>query len=391
MPLRPVRRPAHIPPLSALLAREPADSSSSAGGSSSASTTAGPRLVRPAEVVLLLDEEEENAILLTNRGDARPIIGETGGSQVTRLGGLVLMASSSTSSSSSVNAGVPSALVHRLSDLPPSLPSDSQARHFTLPVLTPDTPITSDSAWLDALSLASQRGYTLQFSLQRYGLDSGPRIGEQRSSIAPLYEHIEELFSKSFSQDLEARERGQNNPAQAEGTSSAQRVRFILDAFGAPPTHLTASQLLRSREHIEWTEFCSRLALHPDVYVELSPPTSASASHGHNLSRLSKNERAELRRKVQIWISVVLDAFGDERLVFAATGLDPGHTSKSAPESLEQSEAKAAEGVEAGDRSGEISAWFELVREVLVEAGVDTTALTNIFQSTAAKLYGLQP
>lgn len=95
---------------------------------------------------------------------------------------------------------------------------------------------------------------------------------------------------------------------------------------------------------------------------------------------MDKEARAEFRRTVRIWIDAVLDALGDERLIFAATGLEPGI--------MRSTDAAPSNGDE-DDSLTEMDLWFEIVREVLADIGLDALAMGKIFEGNAQKLYDL--
>ncbi|KAK0558987.1 hypothetical protein OC844_004731 [Tilletia horrida] len=435
---RPLRRPAHLPPLSALLA---ADKPSTGG--STVPLSASPHLVRPASVVLLVDEGEGEG------GEACKWtkgvqIGKAPGNRSSKVVALVVKGIDAQKQQQQqqpvLPSATPSAYIARLSNIPPAFPTESTHKHFALPTFTLQHSIRDDlPAWLDALSLASQRQLIVELSLSDGSQDAlADGDGEERDRLVALqHEQVEELLSKSFSRDFERWEKESSRsaetdaaPASSEGMSGA---RFVLDAFGAPPTHLASTHLLRSKQLQEWSGFCARLALHPRVYVKLSPPASSlprgggdAAEEGQgletkgSLKAMDKEARAEFRRNVRIWIDALLDALGDERLIFAATGLDasqlPASTSASVPASTpaQPAEVVQAVGGDAEDDANDVAAalaretqekaareeaeaakltevelWFELVREVLADIGIDSLAMSKIFETNALKLYGV--
>ncbi|KAK0557553.1 hypothetical protein OC846_000341 [Tilletia horrida] len=411
MPPRPLKRPAHIPPLSSLLS---AGQPLSTGGSP-VPLSASPFLVRPAHVALVLDDTYAQNDRSGQRGwGPNIVIGKQPGGKVTQLSGVVLRSSKNSIEDTSAS-GFKTVTVKVLDKHPPTFPTEGQQKHFALPLIPTDEPIRDNlPAWLDALSVASKNEYTVEITLEAYGNQAPPSSGQDQL-VAGQYEQIEELLSKAYSHDFDIfnLKKGEVKSDEDAHADEIKGARFILDAFGGPPTHWTSSQLLRSTQLQDWSGFCSRLALHPRVYVKLSPPVASLRKSG-GLKALDKEARAEFRRIVRIWIDAVLDALGDERLIFAATGLDPGNlctsdkpTSKGdmpavvavgdADESLVErtqaialeQETKEAQEKREDEALTEVELWFEIVREVLADIGVDSLAMSKIFEGNAQKLYGL--
>lgn len=103
-----------------------------------------------------------------------------------------------------------------------------------------------------------------------------------------------------------------------------------------------------------------------------------SGSTGTDLSTASPEERAaEVKRRLRIFLDVVLEAFGVDRLIWssnigagqAATGALPGANS------VGQDEEDA------------VREWYELVREGLAGMGLDEDSLEGIFSANASKVY----
>ncbi|KAE8223343.1 hypothetical protein CF319_g3613 [Tilletia indica] len=412
---RPLRRPAHIPPLSSLL-QQPGYST----GGTTVPLSPSPHLVRPAQVVLLVDNVTTAAAKAEKGWNSGMVIGKQPHGRVTKLTGLVLKDTKGDAQSEETvsTSGLKTAVVRLLTSLPPTFPSTQDARkHFALPTLSLGHSVRDDlPAWLDALSLASKQDLTIEFSLEGFGSvkDASPQAESDRL-VSAQYEQVEELLSKSFSRDFELSQGGNQDGSESQGKEDPA-ARFVLDAFGSPPTHLTSTQLLRSPMLQEWAGFCSRIALHPRVFVKLSCPPQSLAKSGGSIERMSTDDRAEFRRVIRIWIDAVLDALGEERLIFAATGLDVtslpasavSTSSSSVPEQAVQAvggsdeDEGAAQTVGGSDAAGrvaktgeeedrltEVELWYEIVREVLADIGIDALAMSKIFETNAIKLYGL--
>lgn len=199
---------------------------------------------------------------------------------------------------------------------------------------------------------------------------------------------------------------------------------FSKDQFASPPLHLASSQLLRSQELADWAKFIGRLALHPRIYLKLSPfplsnlfkstplsqtrtadylssavqaaadaashlasttesitgedvsTLSPSSSTGADLSTTSPEERAaEVKRRLRIFLDVSLEAFGVDRLIWASTiGAD-------------HSTAAVLPGHAGQDEENVAKEWYELVRESLASMGLDEDSLEGIFSGNASKVY----
>lgn len=188
--------------------------------------------------------------------------------------------------------------------------------------------------------------------------------------------------------------------------------------------HLPSTQLLHSVSLRNYVGFISRLALHPRTYLKLSPLEAASAfslapsTSAADASRLpganslpasalgtaqaaldatkvaastaasavgdaaaratgrtepSEEHRAELKRRLRVFLDAALDAFGEDRIFWAANvpagGAGAGATTDEGEETLSEPEK-----------------WFELVRESLADLGLEQAALDKIFARWVAAL-----
>lgn len=150
-----------------------------------------------------------------------------------------------------------------------------------------------------------------------------------------------------------------------------------------------------------------RLALHPRVYLKLSPlplpnvlpgslqaPLRSADATGSTLSSTlagavhsaadvtlqavntaqdatsSQDRKGELLRRLRIFLDPALEAFGDERIVWAAY----------------MGSGSALKTKTAGSLS-EAEDWFETSRESLTACGLNQSGLDNVFAHNASKVY----
>jgi hypothetical protein len=177
--------------------------------------------------------------------------------------------------------------------------------------------------------------------------------------------------------------------------------------LASTPQSKSSSHLLRSSDLEDWSDFIRRLALHPRIFLKLSPLPSSSllsdslstplrsadapasivpsivsntvrsaadialqAVHtAETLIAPSPEERkAELLRRLHIFLDVALEVFGEERIVWAAH-MGTGSATVTSASSLVNKEAPLSE----------VEEWFEICRESLTSSGLNQASLTNIF------------
>ena len=287
---------------------------------------------------------------------------------------------------------VPVTLVHPLAGgieaakLPPPNTAPPQATIcFSLPTIAKagDIQGAAEEKWLALFKEASERGLTLEIALT--GGDESVR------------EAVEKLLGKAWDEEAERAKRDDKDV-------STTGVRIVFDALASPPLSLSSSQLLRSKELEDWSDFVRRLALHPRLFLKLSPlplpsllpgalttslrsadapaTTASSALAGaiqsatdavsHAVSTAEdlgspQDRRAELLRRLRIYLDTALEAFGEERLVWAAH-MGAGSAS-----------VTSAAGAVGSSSLSEIEEWFEVCREALLGSGFNQDSLTKVF------------
>ncbi|UZJ57548.1 hypothetical protein CBS101457_006868 [Exobasidium rhododendri] len=269
-------------------------------------------------------------------------------------------------------------------------PPDSAPQHayicFSLPTITKEEQLQGENEgkWLAMFKEASERKLTLELALD----------GDES-----VHEAVEKLLGKAWDEEAE---RAKENGEDVNSTG----VRIIFDALASTPRSHASSQLHRSKELENWSDFIRRLALHPRVFLKISPlpvssllpnslstplrsadaPASlvpsvvAGAAHSaadvamqainvtETLTTSSPQERRkELLRRLRIFLDTALEAFGEERLVWAAY-MGTGSASVSSAAAIVDKEALS-----------EVEEWFEICRESLASSGLNRASLTNIF------------
>ncbi|KAF9653998.1 hypothetical protein BDM02DRAFT_3107195 [Thelephora ganbajun] len=111
------------------------------------------------------------------------------------------------------------------------------------------------------------------------------------------------------------------------------------------------------------------LSLIPNTYIKFLPPnwrepTPPTPAPVGGVKPEDSFEKKEWKRRIKMYVGPALEAFGDQRIIF---GTSPS------PESYTKSAV--------GD-------WYELVKELLAELGIEQEGVDAIFGGNAQKVYG---
>lgn len=308
---------------------------------------------------------------------------------------------------------VPVTLIHPLPGAidakklpPPDTPPQFAQVCFALPTIRSASEVQGDheQKWLELFELASERKLTLELAV---------------ASDEKVREAVEKLLGKAWDQETAAAKK-----AGKEDEVNQNGVRFIFDALASPPLNQTSSQLVRSKETEAWSDFISRLALHPRVYLKVSPlplpsvlpadltnitrpvdqiasgiPVPGSdlaggairtatdlATQAINATEATtttspSDRREELRNRLRVFLEPALEAFGEERLVWTSYLAAGSTTAQNAAQSVNGNKE---------DDFGSLSQpeqWFEAVLSTLQDIGVSQAALDNIFSNNVSTLY----
>ncbi|PWN93595.1 hypothetical protein FA10DRAFT_26965 [Acaromyces ingoldii] len=155
---------------------------------------------------------------------------------------------------------IPLTLVHPLTvasgQLLPQLPAkDTAPPHayiaFALPTITSAASLEGDNEakWLAFLREASERNLTLELALPDPRTTSGKGTDEEAEKIR---EALERVLGKAWDEEVE-----RNKKEGEESGPNTKGLRIILDALAAPPLSTNSSQLLRSQDLQNWSDFIS--------------------------------------------------------------------------------------------------------------------------------------
>ncbi|KDN40975.1 hypothetical protein K437DRAFT_258478 [Tilletiaria anomala UBC 951] len=302
------------------------------------------------------------------------------------------------------------------------------AYRVSLPVLGASLK-ADEKTWLDLIEAASQKDLVLELEIAK---DGEVKTGEEKG-LERRQEELEELLGKSYEAEMgEQKGDFQDENGQVDLSKATKGVRIVLDNLAGPP-NLPSSQLLRSKSLEEWTGFISRIALHPRVYLKLSPllfpsvvplpsPSSsnpiakAASSALQTASNFASSvdigssyveRRVELRRRLCLLLNIAYEAFGEDRIIFATSldgcGVKPTKGSAedgapppprgtdisvSADDELTTSPAVQTEGEsEAKEELSAAEEWYELCRETFQQIGLGDESLDKIFNENAAYVY----
>jgi len=402
------KRPANLAPLN--LAAYQGDASQPTPRSGAAQT-------RPAQVTLVVGGSA-GVVAVDALAKKLKESGKFGTTSGTKLRGIVYEASHGEGPGTTHNVTVslgaenytPITIVTPLSSAataanaaPPALPdAAAKPRHmatsYALPAFASAAALKAHAeAWLALLDEASKRESTLDLALAASAAKGGKEAEELR-------EAVEELLGKAWDREHErAKQEGWEDNINNKG------VRLVFDAFGGPPLNNDSSSMA------DWNGFIRRLALHPRVYLKLSPLSLAgltgggayqravdvsvpgpsvvsSAAHtlvegasaavnavtsavaASTLSSTTSNSTdtpASLEERTRVLLDAAVEAFGEERIVWAA------HLTA----------ATADKQTVQADKISEPEAWYEIVRLALANMGLAQESLDNIFANNASKLY----
>jgi len=139
-----------------------------------------------------------------------------------------------------------------------------------------------------------------------------------------------------------------------------------------PPVDDLSLPLVKLLTHSTYRAYqahTASLSLIPNTYIKFLPPnwqepTPPTPAPIGGVKPEDSSEKKEWKRRIKMYVGPALEAFGDQRIIF---GTSPS------PESY----AKSA----VGD-------WYELVKELLAELGIEQEGVDAIFGGNAKKVYG---
>ncbi|KAF4598519.1 Amidohydrolase-related domain-containing protein [Pleurotus pulmonarius] len=145
---------------------------------------------------------------------------------------------------------------------------------------------------------------------------------------------------------------------------------IMIRNFLPPPDNidLPIVKLMNHPSYLAYQSQTAALSLFPDLRIKFLPPswnaaTPNSPPPGATFSEQDNKQTKEWKRRIKMYLSPVVEAFGYERIVF---GSSPSASSPSPSN--------------AGD-------WYELARESLAELGVEQEAVDAVFALNARKVY----
>ncbi|PWN18568.1 hypothetical protein BCV69DRAFT_66478 [Microstroma glucosiphilum] len=268
---------------------------------------------------------------------------------------------------------------------PPALPepgSTSVPAHlslnFSLPTIRSEADLSEVNKWVEIIKAARERQNTLEMALVT---SDGSR--EQEGEAERVREKVEEILGKAHSDSAAARQ-------EKEGSDESGGY-IVFDSFASPPLHINSTSLPRSQELQDWAAFVGRLALHPQTYIKLSPlvfpsslsnplttpPSTRAADHSSSLVQSAaevlssasasaqgdlllpaREKSEEVQSRVRIFLEVLIEAFGTERVFWAChlNALGPSLATASTDGTKEAEEA--------------VKEWYETVRSGLYAMGL---------------------
>ncbi|PWN38832.1 hypothetical protein IE81DRAFT_332768, partial [Ceraceosorus guamensis] len=311
---------------------------------------------------------------------------------------------------------------------PPALPKDANPVHmllsYSLPSFTTAKALKDNfEDWLKLFAEGSKQNLTFDIALPL----ATPAANQKEAD--DLREAVEELLSKAWDEEVQ---RGKADGKSQEDIAS-NGLKIVVDGWGAPPLNDDSSQMLSSEVVNEWTGFVRRLALHPRVFLKLSPLKLPSPiSSGSTASRAvdiaaplsgavggatiastaqaaldgaaaavrtatevaagaasaaglagtkavanntPRGRRDELRARLRVLLDAALEAFGEERLVWSA------HINKTSLTAGTDLASQIAGEDEEYAKLSPPEKWFEVTREALADMGLTEQSLNNIFNT----------
>jgi len=142
-----------------------------------------------------------------------------------------------------------------------------------------------------------------------------------------------------------------------------------------PPPHDLTLPIMKLMNHPSYRAYQSNtaaLSLFPNLYVKFLPPawdapTPPTPPATASFERTDSKEKKEWKRRIQMYLGPVLEAFGFERIIFGSSHSSASHASSSA------------------------SDWYEIAKESFGELGVEQEAIDAVFSENAKKVYGSSP
>ncbi|CCL99867.1 uncharacterized protein FIBRA_01892 [Fibroporia radiculosa] len=146
--------------------------------------------------------------------------------------------------------------------------------------------------------------------------------------------------------------------------SAEVKGKIVVSNILPPPDDLSLPivKLLTHTSYRNYQSHTAALSLFGNVFVNYLPP--AWGDSVPSSSPEGQKQRAEWKRRIKMYISPVLEAFGYQRIVF---GSSPSYAVKV---------------------SSKASDWYELARESFAELGIEQEGIDAIFYGNAKLVYG---
>ncbi|KAL0956494.1 hypothetical protein HGRIS_002638 [Hohenbuehelia grisea] len=147
---------------------------------------------------------------------------------------------------------------------------------------------------------------------------------------------------------------------------------IIIKNLLPPPDELDLPivKLMNHPSYLAYQAQTAALSLYPTLHIKFLPPTwnaptPKSPPPGVTSTEQDVKQNKEWKRRIKMYLSPVLEAFGFERIIF---GSSPSSSSTSA---------------------SRVPDWYELARESFAELGVEQEAIDAVFGKNAQKVYKL--
>ncbi|TRM69336.1 hypothetical protein BD626DRAFT_393102 [Schizophyllum amplum] len=212
-----------------------------------------------------------------------------------------------------------------------SVPFDLEASEHTLP--SSSLPLSLHTAYnkvspqaQESLRWAMQQGRPVEIDIQAVFTDS-------------MWENFEEALGKA--------------------TADIEKAPPIILSHLLPPAHDIELPVVKLMSHPSYRDFQAQVAalsLFASASVNFLPPNWDGPSPFADDDE--DKAKTEWKRKIKMYLGPVLEAFGDERIMFGS-GTSPSP-----------------------------AIWYDIARESLAELAVDQQAIDAVFSSNAKRVYG---
>jgi len=219
-----------------------------------------------------------------------------------------------------------------------SPPSYLVSASASKPALIPTAVFTKNEPKIrDALHWALKEGLTINIDVQC----------DFREASGGGWDALEEMLTSV------------TNPQDAKDLKS----KIVISNVLPPPDDLSLPivKLLTDSSYRNYQSHIAALSLFGNVYLNYLPP--AWGVPVPSTTAEAQKERNEWKRRIKMYISPAVEAFGFQRIIFG-----------SSPSSASQVSSNAAD-------------WYELARESFAELGVEQDAVDAVFKSNAQLVY----